>query len=51
MVTRIKIYRAIFLYGCEAWSLIPRKRNRLRLFENCAERKEEKTEWWGNVHI
>ena len=36
--TKIKIYITIILpvllYGCETWSLILRKKRRLRLFEN-----------------
>jgi len=37
-LTKIEGWKTIILplilYGCEAWSLIPKKQHRLRLFEN-----------------
>jgi len=54
---KIKIYKTIILpvvlYGCETWSLIPRKVGRtLRLFENrvFGPKGDEETRKWRKLH-
>ena len=57
---KIKIHRTItltvVLYGCETWSLTPRKERRLRVFENRVLRgifgpkRDEVTGEWRKIH-
>jgi len=57
---KIKIHRTVILsvvlYGCETWSLTPRKEPRLRLFENGVLRRifgpkrDEVTGEWRKLH-
>jgi hypothetical protein len=60
MSVKVKIYKTIILpvvlYGCEAWSLMPREEHRLRVFENrvlrriFGPRRDEVTGDWRKLH-
>jgi hypothetical protein len=57
---KVKIYKTIILpvvlYGCETWSLTPREKHRLRVFENRVLRRifgpkrDEVTGEWRKLH-
>jgi len=53
---KIKIYRTVVLYGCEAWSLTLREERKLRVFENMVlrrifgPRRDEVTGEWTRMH-